>query len=285
MVVEVVDADGLLLRRFSYDTTDKKVLAGQTAAELRKYCVPEINYEVDIIGLPEGTAIGDRINVIDNEGALYLSARILKLETSEADGKETATLGEYLIRDSGIADEVRELASRFSEIARNRAFYLWIVYSPTNTPDIEDVSLTQRETDTYIGLLPNQIIELEDTEDIGEKLAQFRWSDISGSKGKNAITVKLSSSNGLIFKSTQVTTQINASVFIGDTRIVTMADLTDAFGDGAELKWYVKGEAVADSDKRLIRNGFAFSWLATPEGDIPATQITEAADIRCELWY
>ena len=64
-----------------------------------------------------------------------------------------------------------------------------------------------------------------------------------------------------------------------------MADLTDFFGDQAALKWYVKGEAVADSDKRLIRNGFAFSWLATPEGDIPATQITEAADIRCELWY
>lgn len=281
----ILDTDGLLLRRFSFDTTDKKVLAGQTAAELRKYCVPEINYEVDIISLPEGTSIGDRINVIDNEGELYLSARILKLETSETEGKETATLGEYLIKDSGIADEVRDLASRFSEIAKNRYFYLWIVYSPSNEPDISDVSLTQRETDVYIGLLPNQLTELTAIKDIGDKLSGFHWSDISGSKGKNAITVKLSSSNGLIFKSSQVTTQISASVFIGDTRIVTMADLLDTFGEQVKLIWYVKGEEVSESDKRLIRDGFAFSWIATPEGDIPATAIDDAADIRCELWY
>lgn len=46
--------------------------------------------------------------VIDEEGQLFLTSRILKLETSEADKTVTATLGEYLIQSGGIAQSVRD---------------------------------------------------------------------------------------------------------------------------------------------------------------------------------
>ena len=60
--------------------------------------------------LPENVKIGDRVNIIDDEGGLYLSTRILKLEVSIAEKEQTATLGEYLIKGSGIARKVLDPA-------------------------------------------------------------------------------------------------------------------------------------------------------------------------------
>lgn len=110
----VLDSDGLIVKSFKFDTTDKAVLAGQARAELQKHCNPIVEYEVDIVTLPDGTAVGDRINIIDEEGELFLDARILKLETSAADQQVTATLGDYIYRGSGIADQIRSIAREYA---------------------------------------------------------------------------------------------------------------------------------------------------------------------------
>lgn len=110
----VLDSDGLIVKSFEFDTTDKAVLAGQARAELQKHCNPIVEYEVDIAALPEGTAIGDRINIIDEEGELFLDARILKLETSEANRQITATVGDYIYRNSGISEQMRALAKEYA---------------------------------------------------------------------------------------------------------------------------------------------------------------------------
>ena len=39
----------------------------------------EVNYEVDIVRLPDNVQIGDTVNIVDGMGELYISARILKL--------------------------------------------------------------------------------------------------------------------------------------------------------------------------------------------------------------
>ena len=54
----------------------------------------ETTYEVDLASLPEGVGIGDRIHLVDESDGIYLSARILELETSETSGTRKATLGE-----------------------------------------------------------------------------------------------------------------------------------------------------------------------------------------------
>lgn len=109
-----LDSDGLIVRTFEFDTTDKAILAGQARAELQKHCNPIVEYEVDIAILPEGTVIGDRINIIDEEGELFLDARILKLETSEANRQITATVGDYIYRNSGISEQMRALAKEYA---------------------------------------------------------------------------------------------------------------------------------------------------------------------------
>ena len=109
-----LDNDGLILKRFSHDTTDKATLAGQARAALQKASQAVVEYEVDLSYLPDGVEIGDKINIIDGEGELYLEARVLKLESSAASGELKATLGEYVLKSSGISEKIKELAKELS---------------------------------------------------------------------------------------------------------------------------------------------------------------------------
>lgn len=115
----ILDTDGLVLKTFNYETTDKATLAGQARAALQKVCYPEVNYECNIINLPNDVKIGDRINIIDNEGELYLEARILQLVSSASDKSIQATLGEYKIREGGISAIVNQLATDFATKVKN----------------------------------------------------------------------------------------------------------------------------------------------------------------------
>lgn len=107
----VIDSDGLWVGSFTFDTTDKSILAGQARASLQKESQVAVNYEVDFARLPEGTRIGDRINIIDELGELYLEARLLQIETCAANDTKKAVIGEYLIREGGISEKVAQLAA------------------------------------------------------------------------------------------------------------------------------------------------------------------------------
>lgn len=109
--------EGHIVRTYSYDTTSQSELCNRAVTALKKACEIEVNYEVDIKKLPDNVRIGDRVNIIDDAGELYISARILKLETSVCDNDITATIGEYLIKGSGINQKVADLALQFSKLS------------------------------------------------------------------------------------------------------------------------------------------------------------------------
>lgn len=106
---------GHITREFSYDTTSQNVLVEKTIEELKRISDKEVNYEIDISKFPEKVKIGDRVNIIDDTGELYLSSRVLVLESSEVDHTKKATLGEHLIQKSGISSQVAKLASNFAK--------------------------------------------------------------------------------------------------------------------------------------------------------------------------
>lgn len=111
------NGSGHITKTFSYDTLSQAELCAQALAELKKACEKEVNYEVDINKLPDNIKVGDRINIIDDAGELYVSARILKLEVSVSNDEHKATLGEYLIKSNGISAKVEELAAQFAATA------------------------------------------------------------------------------------------------------------------------------------------------------------------------
>ena len=113
--------EGHIVRLYSYDTTSQAELCARTITELKKIIDAEVNYEADILYLPENTKIGDRVNIVDEAGELFLSTRLLQLKSSVVRQEQKATLGEFLIKKSGISEKVIALADQFAvEAAANR---------------------------------------------------------------------------------------------------------------------------------------------------------------------
>ncbi len=179
-VTDASDWQGHHIRQYTYDTTSQATLCSKAIKELKKLRQMEVNYEVEINNLPEGIRIGDRINIVDDGGALYLSARILKLETSICDQKQTATLGEYLLKGSGISAKVEELAERFAAMA-DRTLYTWIAYA--DDAQGNGISLNP-EGKPYLGTAVNQTEEVADISDP----SVFAWSKVQGPKGETGET-------------------------------------------------------------------------------------------------
>lgn len=226
----VLDNDGLIVRTYNSETTDKAKLAGEARAYLQKICHPIVNYEIDFANLPEGAKLGDKITIIDEEGELYLTARILKLESSSTEQKQTATLGEYTIKESGINEKIAEMAEQFSQIANKRQFYTWIAYADDESGS--NIS-TEASGKKYLGIAVNQITPSVDISDP----SKFKWTVIHATDGE-AITITISSSDGFIFKNRKIAAHLTAHVYASGKEL----SLFEINGLGL-LKWYnSKGE-------------------------------------------
>lgn len=210
---ETGDGEGHIVQTYSYDTTSQSELCNRTVAALKKICDTEVNFEVDISILPDGAQIGDTVNVVDDAGKLYLSARILQLETSAANNTAVATLGDYLIKGSGISQKLEDLANEFKNIAKNRTLYTWIAYAD----DAEGSGIAlDPEGKAYLGTAVNQLVETVDISDP----SVFSWALVKGTDGVSP-TVEVEK--------------------VGDTTTVV---ITDAEGEHeAEVKDGAKGDS------------------------------------------
>lgn len=112
-----LDDDGLLVRQYSYDTTNKQELFSHAVAELRKVVNEETTYDLEFITFPEDARLGDWMDVVDDKDNLYLEGRILALEKSITQGSTKATLGEWVIKTSGIAERLADLAEQIRQQA------------------------------------------------------------------------------------------------------------------------------------------------------------------------
>lgn len=168
---------GHIVQQYSYDTTSQSELCNRAVSQLKKICDMEVNYEVDISVLPQNAKIGDTVYIVDGKDQTYLSARILKLETSVSQRTNKATLGEYLIQSRGISQKLEELAQQFQNIAANRIMYTWIVYADDELGT--GISLYP-EGKIYMGIAANQLTNIVDLSDP----SIFEWSLIKGDKGE-----------------------------------------------------------------------------------------------------
>lgn len=135
-------AGGYITKLYSYDTLNKSTLCANAITELKKLRDMEVNYEADLQYI-NGAKIGDRVNIIDDAGNLYLSTRLLKLETSVDLNYKYAILGEYIIKNSGISQKVAELAENFSKNSLSAARALAIA---NNAKTIADNAQTAADT-------------------------------------------------------------------------------------------------------------------------------------------
>lgn len=184
---QVLGCGGHIIKNYSYDTLSQSELCKRAITKLKSICDVEVNYEADIIELPDNVRVGDRINIIDDDVGLYLNTRILKLETSESDETKVATLGENLLKESGISKKVEDLAEQFKELADSRVFYTWIVYADDEKGN--GISLFP-DGKRYMGIAENKLTENPDLSDP----TIFKWSLIKGADG-GGYTVVLENDN------------------------------------------------------------------------------------------
>ena len=190
----VLDTDGFIFQQFSYDTTNKATLAGQARAELQKLSKAAIEYEVDFVNLPEDVRIGDRINIIDEQGELYLEARLLKIETSVTEMSRKAVVGEYLLRGSGIADALSALAKEFASSIKNglNAVTISVVSSGGNIFHNTPIATTLTATVFYGEKVISTQADLEEVFGAG---AVLNWYDGGDNLAGTGFELAVSSSN------------------------------------------------------------------------------------------
>lgn len=168
---------GHIVKTYSCNAASQSELFAQASAELKRCSQAEINYEVDIVKLPANVKIGDTVNIVDSNHELYLSARILKLETSIANDTHEATLGNYLIKGSGITQRLTELSQQLKDLSAGRQYYTWIVYA--DDAQGTGISLSP-EGKRYMGIAPNRYTSEPDLSDP----SVFEWVETKGEKGE-----------------------------------------------------------------------------------------------------
>ena len=167
---------GHIVQSYSYDTTSQSELCNRAVSKLKKIYDAAVSYEVELAYLPDGIRIGDTVNVVDDAGELYLSARIMKLESSAANDEYTATLGDYKAKSSGISDKMVELAAQFEKLAQNRTFYTWVVFGDSETGSGISLNSSGKQ---YMGIAYNQTTKPPALTDPGI----YSWVKVAGDQG------------------------------------------------------------------------------------------------------
>lgn len=167
---------GHIVKTFSYDTTSKSELCNRAVSSLKKVCDEAVTYEVELLYLPDGVKVGDTVSIVDDDDNTYLTARLLKLETSESNDTKEAELGDYVRQESGIDEKVIELAERFEKIAKNRNFYTWTAFADDENGT--GISANAYGKD-YLGIATNRLVKEADLSDP----TQYTWVKIKGEQG------------------------------------------------------------------------------------------------------
>lgn len=97
---------------YEYDTQSAGELLNRTVTRLKTYSEPQYTYTADVKIIDSTLKIGDTVTIIDHDynPALYLSARVAKLEKSYTDpSKNTIEFCNYRLLSSRLADKLAKL--------------------------------------------------------------------------------------------------------------------------------------------------------------------------------
>lgn len=97
---------------YEYDTQSPSELLNRTVTRLKTYSEPQYTYTADVKIIDSTLKIGDTVTIIDHDynPALYLSARVAKLEKSYTDpSQNTIEFCNYQLLSSRLADKLARL--------------------------------------------------------------------------------------------------------------------------------------------------------------------------------
>ena len=235
---------GHIVGTFSYDTTDQKTLCDKAVEELKKRIKPKVEYDIELSYLPNNVSIGDTVLISDEDGNKYFTARLTKIEKSEIDDEVTVTFGDFENKEPTIAQQIKDLANQFGEIVKQRPLFTWIAYAD----DVYGNGISLEPTDKrYMGMAVNQTSQDVDISDPDV----FSWSLI---KGESSIDISIESTDGYIFKNTDIKGDYNVKVIFDKQIIDNITELRNIFSQNARIRWFFKSDIDEDYIEELPNN-------------------------------
>ena len=151
-------------------------------------------------------------------------------------------------------------------------FYTWIRYADDEKGTNMSSSPVNKK---YMGISYNNESQTPSTDP-----TKYSWSKI---QGNDAVTLKISSSNGSTFKNNNGSTVMSVIITVGATVITTSTEMYDNFGSSAKIIWKEKKNGatsyttILSTDKRIGDNGFTLT--------ISASEIKKKTTFTCSLDY
>ena len=235
---------GHIVGTFSYDTTDQKTLCDKAVEELKKRIKPKVEYDIELAYLPNNVSIGDTVLISDEDGNKYFTARLTKIERSEIDDETIVTFGDFKDKESSVSQQLKDLANQFGEIVKQRPLFTWIAYAD----DVYGNGISLEPTDKrYMGMAVNQTSQDVDISDPDV----FSWSLI---KGESSIDISIESTDGYIFKNTDIKGDYNVKVIFDKQIIDNITELRNIFSQNARIRWFFKSDIDEDYIEELPNN-------------------------------
>lgn len=235
---------GHIVGTFSYDTTDQKTLCDKAVEELKKRIKPKVEYDIELAYLPNNVSIGDTVLISDEDGNKYFTARLTKIERSEIDDETIVTFGDFKDKEPSVSQQLKDLANQFGEIVKQRPLFTWIAYAD----DVYGNGISLEPTDKrYMGMAVNQTSQDVDISDPDV----FSWSLI---KGESSIDISIESTDGYIFKNTDIKGDYNVKVIFDKQIIDNITELRNIFSQNARIRWFFKSDIDEDYVEELPNN-------------------------------
>ena len=235
---------GHIVGTFSYDTTDQKTLCDKAVEELKKRIKPKVEYDIELAYLPNNVSIGDTVLISDENGNKYFTARLTKIERSEIDDETIVTFGDFKDKEPSVSQQLKDLANQFGEIVKQRPLFTWIAYAD----DVYGNGISLEPTDKrYMGMAVNQTSQDVDISDPDV----FSWSLI---KGESSIDISIESTDGYIFKNTDIKGDYNVKVIFDKQIIDNITELRNIFSQNARIRWFFKSDIDEDYVEELPNN-------------------------------
>lgn len=101
------------LQHKSWTTTNQQELLDTTINWLKQYSQPIETYTADIANLPFDLQVGDYLSIVDENEELYLKSRVQIITYDYTDSSTKVELSDFVRLESGISQQLQELASQF----------------------------------------------------------------------------------------------------------------------------------------------------------------------------
>lgn len=138
----------------------------------------------------------------------------------------------------------------------------YVHYAYANSFDgTEDFSLTNENNTQYLYLGTLTDFNQSASTDPSD----YTWTYIRGESGEDAILLTIDSSNGSMFKNSNISTSLTVTITVGGESVSSSERLHEVFGADAKLIWKCRkfkaeeSEEILADDPRLSDNGFIFT--------------------------